>query len=38
MRESLKTQLFTEWLSEQRSKARIRLPLLESNRNESEEQ
>lgn len=36
MRETLKTQLFTEWLSEQRMKARIRLPLLESNRNESE--
>jgi len=38
MRETLKTKLFNEWLSEQRRKARIRLPLLESNRNESEEQ
>jgi putative peptide maturation system protein len=31
MRETLKTQLFTEWLTEQRRKARIKVPLLESN-------
>jgi len=38
MRETLKTKLFNEWLSEQRRKARIRLPLLESSKEESEEQ
>jgi len=37
MRETLKTKLFNEWLSEQRRKARIRLPLLENDRNESEQ-
>lgn len=30
MRENIKTALFSEWLSEQRRKARISLPLLES--------
>jgi putative peptide maturation system protein len=36
-RENLKTQLFTEWLAEQRKKARIKVPLLDSNKAESEE-
>jgi putative peptide maturation system protein len=34
MKETIKTQLFTEWLTEQRRKARIKLPLLESNKEE----
>lgn len=34
MRETLKNQLFTEWLSEQRKKARIKVPLLESGKEE----
>jgi putative peptide maturation system protein len=34
MRETLKTKLFTEWLGEQRRKARIRVPLLENNQSE----
>jgi putative peptide maturation system protein len=37
MRETLKTKLFNEWLSEQRRKARIRLPLLESSQEEEAE-
>jgi putative peptide maturation system protein len=37
MRETIKTGLFGEWLSELRSKARISLPLLETGDEESEE-
>src|SRR5688572_2991946 len=36
VRETIKTVLFSEWLSQQRSKARITVPLLESDEEESQ--
>ena len=35
MRETIKTLIFTEWLSEQRSRARIKVPLLDAVEDES---